>query len=257
MPSADLVLPSAGPDPIRWDTALAAVLGYARGRRPLYFRSPSRPEGRWVRVPAYGYERFDRRPRSEAPLGEPDILTAEGLHGRLDPAGWTALRDALIDLRPVADAAVDRAAGRPLWELPDDEFSVLAEPGTVGAGLREIREHGPDARPHYVAAALHHRRPELFPLLVRTTRWQLLPHVREGDSGMEAVIHRELRANADAFDSLETAVAALLAPAGSPLTRLRLHDVLLWLSGSLRLAHAVQLGLATDEWQVFRSASPV
>ena len=57
-----LVLPSAGPDPLPWDTALAAVLGYARGRRPLRFRSPSNPDGRWVQIPAFGYERFDRRP---------------------------------------------------------------------------------------------------------------------------------------------------------------------------------------------------
>ena len=41
------------------------------------------------------------------------------------------------DVRPLADA-VDQAAGRPFWDLPD-EFSVLAEPGTVGAVLREIR----------------------------------------------------------------------------------------------------------------------
>jgi hypothetical protein len=68
--------------------------------------------------------------------------------------------------------------------------------------------------------------------------------VREGDSGAEAVIHRELRANAAAFARLEREVAA----AGIPLTRLRLHDVLLWLSGSLRLTHAVALGQATAEW---------
>jgi hypothetical protein len=75
-------------------------------------------------------------------------------------------------------------------------------------------------------------------LLVRTTRWQLLPHVREGDSGVEAVIHRELGANAEAFESLERALTA----SGIRLTVLRLHDVLLWLSGSLRLTHAVALG---------------
>jgi hypothetical protein len=101
-------------------------------------------------------------------------------------------------------------------------------------------------RPKYVAAALHHRHPDLFPLLVRPTRWQLLPHVREGDSGVDAVIHRELRANAAVFERLETDVAALL---GTPLTRLRLHDVLLWLSATLRLTHAVELGRATEEWQ--------
>jgi hypothetical protein len=121
---------------------------------------------------------------------------------------------------------------------------VLAEPGTVGAALRQIREQ---PQPKHLTAALHHRRPELFPLLVRTTRWALLPHVREGDSGVEAVVHRELTANADAFDALEEAVATRL---GTALTRLRLHDILLWLSASLRLPHAVQLGLATDESRV-------
>jgi hypothetical protein len=238
---AALVLPSAGPDPLPWDAALAAVLGYARGRRPLRFRSPSNPDGAWVRIPAFGYERFDRQPGTDDPLGEHDILLAEGLHGRLDPAAWAAMKRVLDDVLPLADAAIDRAAGRPFWELPDDEFSVLAEPGTVGAVFREIRalsDEFPDAKPKHVAAALHHRRPDLFPLLNRTTRWQLLPHAQEGDSGVEAVIHRELRANADSFAALETALEAL----GHPLTRLRLHDVLVWLAGSLRLTHAVELG---------------
>ena len=241
--SDDLVLPSAGPDPIPFDTARAAVLGYARGRRPLLFRAPNSREGRWVSLPAFGYERFDRRPRSTEPLGEADILTAEGLHGRLDPAGWTALRTTLDEVRPLADAAIDAADGSALWDLSDDDFSVLAEPGTLGAALRKIREH---PQTPYVTAALHHRRPDLFPLLVRSTLWALLPHVREGDSGVEAVIHRELRANADAFARLEAVVAARL---GTRTTPLRLHDVLLWLSAGLRLAHAVRLGLATDEWQ--------
>jgi hypothetical protein len=259
-PVSELVLPSAGPDPIPWDTALAAVLGYARGRRPLRFRSPGNPEGSWVRIPAFGYERFDRRPGTDEPLGEPDILIAEGLHGRLDPAGWAAMKSALDDVGACVDAAVHRAAGRSFWELPDDEFSVLAEPGTVGAALRRVWLHcsqTPGVPVKHVAAALHHRRPELFPLLGRTTRLQLLPHVREGDSGVEAVVHRELRENAAAFGTLEATVAALLAPdGGRMLTRLRLHDVLLWLSGSLRLTHAVQLGRSCDEWQTHRSGPP-
>jgi len=225
------VLPSAGPDPIPAATALAAVLGYAHGRRPLHFRSPSAPAGRWVQIPAFGYERFDVRARVDGPLGELDILPAEGLHGRLDPAAWAATKQRLDDVRPLFQAVVDRADGRRFEQLPDDEFSVLAEPGTIGALLREI---GADK---HVAAALHHRRPDLLPLLVRATRWQLLPHVREGDSGVEAVIHRELTANADAFASLNR----VLAGRGIELTALRLHDILLWLSGTLRLTHAVAL----------------
>jgi hypothetical protein len=142
------------------------------------------------------------------------------------------MKSRLGDVRPLFESVVDRAAGRRFEELPDDEFSVLAEPGTVGALLREI---GADK---HVTAALHHRRPDLFPLTVRTIRWQLLPHVREGDSGVAAVIHRELVANADAFETLRDA----LRGHGIELTALRLHDILLWLSGSLRLTHAVALG---------------
>jgi hypothetical protein len=238
---AELVLPSAGPDPLPVDTALAAVLGYARGRRPLYFRAPNARTGRWVDLPAFGYERFDRRPGPDGALGEPDILIAEGLHGRLDPVGWAAMKGVLDDVGPVADAAVECAAGRPFWQLPDDEFSVLAEPGTVGAALRQIGQlvaGTPGVSAKHVAAALHHRRPSLFPLLVRTTRWQLLPHVREGDSGVEAVVHRELTVNAAAFGRLHRELAAR----DVNLTPLRLHDVLLWLSATLRMTHAVALG---------------
>jgi hypothetical protein len=194
-----------------------------------------------VQIPAFGYERFDLRAGSDLPLGEADILTAEGLHGRLDPDAWSAMKSLLDDVRPLADAVVERSAGRSFFELPDDEFSVLAEPGTVGALLRQIgrlAQETPGVSAPHVSAALHHRRPDLFPLLVRTTRWQLLPHVREGDSGVEAVIHRELGANAEAFESLDRALTA----SGIRLTVLRLHDVLLWLSGSLRLTHAVALG---------------
>ena len=241
MTDAVLLLPSAGPDPIAWDTALAAVLGYAQGRRPLFFRAPNSLTGRWVELPAFGYERFDVRARSEQPLGEPDILAAESLHGRLDPDSWAATKSLLDSVRPLADAVIDRAAGRALHDLPDDEFSVLAEPGTVGALLRQIgqvAQERPGVRAKHVFAALHHRSPELVPLLVRTTRWQLFPHVREGDSGVEAVIHRELVANAGAFSALRRE----LAGHGIALTALRLHDVLLWLSSSLRLTHAVALG---------------
>ena len=241
MDDAQLTLPSAGPDPLPVNTALAAVVGYARGRRPLYFRAPNARTGRWVDLPAFGYERFDRRPGPDGALGEPDILIAEGLHGRLDPAGWAAMKGALDDVGPLADTAVEHAAGRPFWELPDDEFSVLAEPGTVGAALRQIGQlvaGTPGVSAKHVAAALHHRRPSLFPLLVRTTRWQLLPHVRESDSGVEAVVHRELTANAAPFGRLESELAAR----DVGLRPLRLHDVLLWLSATLRMTHAVALG---------------
>ena len=258
MSDPELLLPSAGPDPLPLDTAVAAVLGYARGRRPLYFRAPNARTGRWVEIPAFGYERFDTRPGSSDPLGEPDILTAEGLHGRLAPAAWAAMKAVLADVAPLADAAEDRAAGRPFEELPDDEFSLLAEPGTVGASLRRIEDlcsEAPEVQLQHVAAALHSRRRSLFPLLSRTTRWQLMPHVGEGDSGVAAVVSREIRANRAAFGLLQERTAELLERE-TPLTVLRLHDVLLWLSGSLRLTHAVTLGRRSEEWWTYRATHP-
>ncbi|MBA3906983.1 MAG: hypothetical protein H0X35_09930 [Pseudonocardiales bacterium] len=237
-----LRLPSAGPDPIPIDTALAAVLGYARGRRPVRFRSLDAPQGRWVLLPAFGWSRFDTR--AVEPPGDLDVLIGEGLHGRLDRTGWQDVHEALARVRPLADAAAERAAGQALWELPDDELSVLGEPGTVGAALREIGRASGD-HPGHVAAALHHRRPSLIPHLTPTTRRAMLAHVEEGDSGVEAVVRRELRTNDNAFTALEDAAAALL---GERPTRLRLHDILLWLTTTLRMTHAVQLGRGAEEW---------
>lgn len=238
--TAPLHLPSAGPAPIPGDAALAAVRGYARGLRPLYYRAPNARTGRWAQVPAFGYARFDARPVPDGPLGEADILIAEGLHGRLDREAWTAMAAALPAVQALADDVVARAAGRPFWELPEDEFSVLAEPGTIGAVLRQVGDLSAErglSRAH-VVAALHARHPALVPLLHDTTRWPLLPHVREGDSGVEAVVHRELLHAASAFAELEDAVRA----EGFALTRLRLHDLLLWLSATLRFAHAAAEG---------------
>jgi hypothetical protein len=68
---------------------------------------------------------------------------------------------------------------------------------------------------------------------------------------VEAAVHRELRANDTALAALESAAAALLGDARP--NRLRLHDILLWLTATLRLAHAVELGRGTDEWQRHRA----
>ena len=107
-----LLLPSTGPDPLSFGVALTALRGYARGRRPLRFRSPDSPRGRWVQVPVFGWSRFDARPAG--PPGDEDVLIGELLHGRLDRPGWTTVRDALYEVRPLA-AAAQRAGGRALW----------------------------------------------------------------------------------------------------------------------------------------------
>ena len=168
------------------------------------------------------------------------------------------VRDTLSGVRPLAAAAVQRAAGRAFWELPDEELSVLGEPGTVGAALRAIGRASGGHLGH-VLAPLHRRHPALVPHLTRSTRRALFPHVEEGDSGVEAVVLRELRANVAAFAALEGAVATEFGDARP--TRPRLHDILLWLTTTLRLAHAVELGRRSDdnaeeEWDGARASRP-
>lgn len=243
-----LRLSSAGPDPMPLDAAVAALLGYVRGVRPLYFRSLGTSRGSWVMLPAFGWSRFDTRPRSAF---RRDTIIGEALHGRLDREAWHDVREALGRVRPLADAAAERAAARAFWELPGAELSVLGEPGTVGAALREIGL-GSGGHPAHVSAILHHERPHLVPHLTRTTRRALMSHLEEGDSGVEAVVWRELRENAEVFAELARVLGVLT---GDPVpTPLRLHDVLLWLTTTLRLAHAVALGRDTDEYRRHRSA---
>jgi hypothetical protein len=246
-----LHLPSAGPDPVPFGTAVEAVLGYATGRQPLWFRAPHERTGRWVRVKAFGFDRFDALTPNAGPPCDRDVLVAEGLHGRLDRAGWASVRSTLDDVVPCVDAAVRRAAGRPLDALPDDEFSVLCEPGTVGAALRELRARADrSGHPHHVLAAVHHRHPDLVPLSSPGTDRRLWPHLHEGDSGPAAQVAREVRACADAFDALAAEAERLV---GVRLSRLRLHDLLLWLSTGLRLDTAVRLGRQSPAWQAARS----
>ena len=189
-----LDLPSAGPDPIPWDTALAAVLGYARPPSAALPR-PQLPDGSLgadpgLRLRALRPPGRVRTSRSASPTSSPPKVCTVGSirpPGRRWRAFWTTSARSPTPSSPAPPAD-------PCSRLEDDEFFVLAEPGTVGALLRTIGQRAqetPGVSAKHVSAALHHRRPDLFPLLVRTTRWQLLPHVREGDSGVEAVIHRD------------------------------------------------------------------
>lgn len=96
---------------------------------------------------------------------------------------------------------------------------------------------------------LHHKRPDLFPLIDNRTVPLLKPHT-DTEVGLWGVVHRELTRNEEQFGALERTFAELATEDHDVrLTRLRLHDVLLWLTASGRWRHAVERGRATAEWQ--------
>jgi hypothetical protein len=96
---------------------------------------------------------------------------------------------------------------------------------------------------------LHHKRPDLFPLIDRKTEPLLAAHTDES-AGLWAVVHSELNANQRQFTALETTFAELVDGEGDvPLTRLRLHDVLLWLIATGYWDRAVTAGHSSQEWR--------
>ena len=96
---------------------------------------------------------------------------------------------------------------------------------------------------------LHHERPDLFPLIDGKTGPRLAAHTDES-AGLWAVVHRELNANRHQFTALEATSAELVNGEDEvPLTRLRLHDVLLSLIATGYWDRAVARGRSTPEWR--------
>jgi hypothetical protein len=108
--TAPFDLPSVSDRPIEWEAALCAVLGYARGTRPLFVKTPTYPEGKSIDVRAFAYSVYDCVPASEdEAFAWLDILVIDGLNGRLTQEKITALKDAAERAWPHVREATERA----------------------------------------------------------------------------------------------------------------------------------------------------
>ena len=236
---ATLPLPSAGPEPIGADDALAAVVGYAAGPPAAALPRAQRPRGalgpgarlrlRPLRPAAAGDLGPDDRPRRAARRGAARPARPGGLDRGARPP-WT--RRCRWRSRRCA-----RAAGRAFWELPEEETSVL-----VRAGHRRAPRCGrwPRGRTRRTCS------PRCTTAGRRCSRcWTASPGGSCGRTPPRATAACTRWCCASCAPTpppspcLEARVRAVL---GHRLTRLRLHDVLLWLAGSLRMETAVALG---------------
>jgi hypothetical protein len=246
-------LPSAAPQPISWSDALAAVLGYARAQRDLRIAwTPSHPDGVTIKVRAYAYQVYDCVPPSEDDeFAWVDVFVVDGINGKMDQKAITALKEAADRAWPHVRTAIERADGRAFWHLPEEEVGRTPPPGTTGAALNDAWREcwaTDGVKTALTHKLLHHKRPDLFPLIDNLTAPYITAHQDE-QVLLWGVVHRELTANVEQFDALERAFADLVNGKGDvPLTRLRLHDILLWLKASKRWPHAVDRGRATAEW---------
>ncbi|MGY1722754.1 DUF6308 family protein [Blastococcus sp. SYSU DS0533] len=246
-------LPSVAAEPIEWREALAAALGYARAQRNLRIAwTPSHPEGITVSVRAYAYRVYDCVPPSDDDeFAWLDVLVVDGINGKMDQNAITALKHAADRAWPHVRTAIHRAEGRSFWDLDEVEVGGTPPPGTTGAALADAwRECAATTgiKTALTHKLLHHKRPELFPLIDNVTAPRLREHT-DDDVSLWGVIHRELSANGEQFDALERAFARLVDGAEDvALTRLRLHDILLWLQASGKWEQAVTAGKDTSEW---------
>jgi hypothetical protein len=249
----DFRLPSVGPEPIPWSEALAAVLGYARAQRDLRIRrTPTYPDGITIKVRAYAYRVYDCVPPSEDDeFAWLDVLVVDGINGKMTQPAITALKHAADRAWPHVRTAIQCADGRAFWDLPEEEVGRRPPPGTTGAALNDAWLECMATEGVGVALThklLHHKIPELFPLIDGLTDGPLDRHADDA-VGLWGVIHRELRANEEGFSALEETFARLVNGAEDvALKRLRLHDILLWLKKSVKWEHAVSHGKATSEW---------
>lgn len=229
-------------DSVPFDDALAVVVGYCLGQESVEWRMPRTGVGDPVDpgdLGAFAYCTYDCiRGSSGTGLKAIDILLADGLNAQMRARNIAA---ALAVAPEVSEylAQIDEEVR--FWDLARDDVSERPESETAPgwplwrAWTVLISAPGIErARTHKI---LHHKRPDVFPLLDNETADYVSPDPW-------GKIHDDLLATADAWESLEDQLNdRLRGEAGCvELTRLRLHDILLWCRATGRTTLAQELG---------------
>jgi len=225
---------------------LALIVGYAfakhsplvdQVRMPLDVDAPPTGRARW------GYRTYDCIPASEGfALTGVDLTVAAGLNARMNVDRVGALQ-AVAEL--VGESIEHLEAAAPFWEMDRDELHAPSATETYewwAVRAWSLLMSQPDVGVAVTHKTLHHKRPKLFPLLDGVTK----KHLPKGRAW--ATIHDDLTSQAEAWAQLEDDFRAVTDPARGDieLTRLRLHDILLWLTATGEDDAAKRAGL---EWR--------
>jgi uncharacterized protein DUF6308 len=200
----------------RWDTSDIKGSGYENDL----------PEVSWRR---WAYRSYDCVPPSpDGGLSGVDLLVPVGLN--VTQGFGTELLERLAAAGNVVSetmAAVPEHAT--FWDLQRDEIEPagVPAPGTTSWALHRswaILMSVPGCRVTITHKILHHRWPNLFPLIDTQT----LTRLREGEAWLN--IYDDLAGQADKFLELEEWFRGQLKDRADavPLSRLRLHDIILW-----------------------------
>jgi hypothetical protein len=239
------------------DEAEEVLAGFAFGTAELNWSPPTAVAGedelarppRAAERSKWSYRAYDCLPNSPYAFEVGDLLAVAALDAGVDGAKFLAMEAILPDLNEVL-AQID--IGRTFWALnPAWLGAVPRVPPVPPAGttewwlwrawalLRGLSGVGPTIT-HKV---LHHKRPWLFPIVDTETVNRL-----SKCGGEWQTLHAELTNQVDQFKHLEQWFAGQAIERGGMLvTRLRIHDILLWADvkgqrGALKTAGRKVLG---------------
>ena len=214
------------------DEAEKALAGYAFGTTRLAWSSTVTrttdaalaAEPRATARSRWAYRTYDCAPNSPHAFGVSDLLAVGALDAGAHSAEYLAVEAILPDLN---DALSHVDLAQTFWDLPRDHLRATPPP-ELSPSWWLWRSWALLMGLHDVGVAmtykvLHHKRPWFFPIFDNDTIAAM------GGSLAWQVLHEELNNQEDRFTHLEQwFVAEATNRGGAHLTRLRIHDILLW-----------------------------
>ena len=184
-------------------------------------------------------EIYDFQPASPGTaLTYQDLIVSIGLSSQIKERAIAGMLAVLDDVNAELGAIVPSLT---FWDLPDADTDHAAAGSDLWRMWRAIELLDAVDGVGFTVAhkTLHHKRPALFPLLDNvTTKKPFLPYKQSWE-----LIHRDLAAQARPFAALEKWFADEAAARDRPrLTRLRMHDIIVWLTGKKQWGAAVAAG---------------
>ncbi len=212
--------------------AEAVLAGFAFGTEQLIwpnsFTLPADPGlatgPRAIMRHTWSYRIFDCAPSSPYGFTVHDLLVIAALNPRATASDYLQMEAILPDLN---EALAHIAVTQTFWMLPRAELGTTPPPSGTSAwwlwrawsllmGLDNVNV----AKTY---KTLHHKRPWLFPNFDTKTMHAM------GNEGAWQALHDELNTQATQFTELEQWFAVEATERGGvAITRLRIHDVLLW-----------------------------
>ena len=209
------------------ETAKDVLIGYCFGTVPVRIGGRFGISPLEVETPIWAYTTYDCVPPSDSPgLSDLDILVVNGLNADIGSREVAIVQALNARFTEHLEAA---RSGEPFWRLPPDDLRQpeTATPGSTGWHLQQawaILVSAPGIGTAVAHKLLHHKLPNSFPLIDNQT----LPAL--GDE-LWIQIHSNLAEAEDTFADLESwfeTEAKQRDGRNAPLSRVRIHDILLW-----------------------------